>query len=58
MTTAEFSHHFDTLIRAYDIPSGFGGTAALSFDEYEKSLFLTNAQRKYNMMLMNLLEGL
>ena len=45
MTTNEFSTEFDTLIGAYlsTLPSNIPGTI-LEFDEYEKSVFLTQAQ--------------
>lgn len=45
MTTEEFSNEFDTLISNYVNARGFGeGQSPLEFDEYEKSLFLTEAQ--------------
>lgn len=45
MTTNEFSTEFDTLIGAYlsTLPPNTPGTI-LEFDEYEKSVFLTQAQ--------------
>jgi len=44
MTTKEFSTEFDTLIGAYlsTLPPNIPGTI-LEFDEYEKSVFLTQA---------------
>lgn len=47
MTNEDFSNRFDTLISAYKHTPEFGNQASLadvSFDEYEKSLFLTQAQ--------------
>lgn len=41
MTTKEFSDVFDTMLNSY---GDFSGT--LAFDEYEKSLFLTQAQEQ------------
>ena len=38
MTTTEFSQAFDTLVAAYNYADL---ESKLSFDEYEKSLFLT-----------------
>ena len=48
MTTKEFSDAFDTLINSYGTRINFGDAApsALAFDEYEKSLFLTQAQEQ------------
>lgn len=40
MTTEEFSNEFDVQIQAYNTTNGLN----LSFDEYEKSVFLTQAQ--------------
>ncbi len=40
MTTEEFSNEFDTLINSYSI------SELLSFDEYEKSVYLTKAQEE------------
>lgn len=47
MTTEEFSNGFDTLINSYSSsePSGLS-QSPLSFDEYEKSIFLTKAQEE------------
>ena len=47
MTTKEFSDAFDTLIAAYNHKSEFGDQTSLAdvtLDEYEKSVFLTQAQ--------------
>ena len=47
MTNEEFSNAFDTLINAYKHKSEFGDQASIadiSLDEYEKSIFLTQAQ--------------
>lgn len=49
MTTKEFSDAFDTLLNSYNVPSGFGYSptiGGLVLDEYEKSLFLTQAQEQ------------
>lgn len=49
MTTKEFSDGFTTLLNSYALAAGFGSQASditLSLDEYEKSLFLTNAQKE------------
>lgn len=45
MTIKEFSDEFDTLINSYNLTNQFStGQGVLSFDEYEKSVFLTKAQ--------------
>lgn len=47
MTTQEFSNAFDTLLNSYGAQAKFGeeeSKQAIVFDEYEKSLFLTQAQ--------------
>lgn len=49
MTTKEFSNAFDTLLNSYSIPVGFGTSESIGglvLDEYEKSLFLTQAQEQ------------
>lgn len=46
MNINEFSNQFDTLINAYSIVPKFGTVDSLAFDEYEKSVFLTNAQEE------------
>lgn len=43
MTNEEFSNEFDILINSY---SSLDTTSPLKFDEYEKSVFLTEAQEK------------
>ena len=47
MTNEEFSNAFDTLINSYKHKSEFGDQSSLAdvtIDEYEKSIFLTQAQ--------------
>lgn len=47
MTTQEFSNMFDTLLNSYASQATFGDTASrqeVVLDEYEKSVFLTQAQ--------------
>lgn len=47
MTTKEFSDAFDTLLASYNHKSEFGDQASyadVTLDEYEKSVFLTQAQ--------------
>lgn len=47
MTTEEFSNEFDTLINSYSSSEPFRFSQnPLSFDEYEKSVFLTKAQEE------------
>lgn len=49
MTIEEFSNGFDTLVSAYQHSAQFGEQSSIfdaSFDEYEKSLFLTQAQEE------------
>ena len=49
MTTQEFSHGFDTLLNSYAKKPLFEDTASaqeIVLDEYEKSLFLTEAQEQ------------
>ena len=47
MTLEEFSNEFDTLINSYDNTSQFGITSSnVEFNEYEKSVFLTQAQEE------------
>ena len=46
MTTQEFSNGFDTLLNSYRDIKDFGksnSVYSLELDEYEKSLFLTQA---------------
>lgn len=44
MTTQEFSNEFDTVLQTIIAQQGEGIQNPLSFDEYEKSVFLTKAQ--------------
>lgn len=47
MTTQEFSNAFDTLLNSYNTQAQFGEQASkreITLDEYEKSIFLTQAQ--------------
>ncbi len=47
MTNEEFSNTFDTLLNSYSTQANFGETASrqnIALDEYEKSVFLTQAQ--------------
>lgn len=49
MTPREFSDGFDILINSYSIQSDFGNSPSIGeivLDEYEKSLFLTQAQEQ------------
>lgn len=47
MTTEEFSNEFDTLLSSYSTIEAFGKTpSTIELDEYEKSVFLTNAQEE------------
>lgn len=49
MTTKEFSDAFDTLLNGYSTQMNFGDSASMGgmvLDEYEKSLFLTQAQEQ------------
>lgn len=47
MTTEEFSNEFDTLLNSYSTIEAFGKTpSTIELDEYEKSVFLTNAQEE------------
>lgn len=49
MTTKEFSDAFDTLLNGYSTQMNFGDSAPMGgmvLDEYEKSLFLTQAQEQ------------
>lgn len=47
MTTEEFSNEFDTLLNSYSAIEVFGKTpSTIELDEYEKSVFLTNAQEE------------
>ena len=47
MTTEEFSNEFDTLLNSYSTIEAFRKTpSTIELDEYEKSVFLTNAQEE------------
>lgn len=47
MTTEEFSNEFDTLLNSYSNVEPFGKVPnTVEVDEYEKSVFLTNAQEE------------
>lgn len=49
MTVEEFSNAFDTLLNSYSINANFGepnSKADIVLDEYEKSLYLTEAQEQ------------
>lgn len=49
MTTKEFSDAFDTLLNSYSVSNNFGDSPSIGgivLDEYEKSLFLTQAQEQ------------
>lgn len=49
MTTKEFSDAFDSLLNGYSTQMNFGDSASMGgmvLDEYEKSLFLTQAQEQ------------
>lgn len=56
MTTEEFSNGFDVLVNSYSssLPSGFEDTRTMTFNEYEKSVFLTKAQQE---LVINLYNG-
>lgn len=56
MEIQEFSHQFDTLLNSHASVAGYGSTnspATIELDEYEKSLFLTNAQEEVALSLYN-----
>jgi len=55
MTTDEFSNGFDVLASSYYTEGGFttSDSSLLAFNEYEKSLFLTQAQKQYVLALYN-----
>lgn len=54
MTTEEFSNEFDTLLNSYSNVEPFGKTPnTVEIDEYEKSVFLTNAQEEIVIDLYN-----
>lgn len=55
MTTEEFSNGFDTLVNSYSTSLAFGyeDTRTITFNEYEKSIFLTKAQQEVVINLYN-----
>lgn len=54
MTCEEFSNEFDVLINSYSNQLQFGSISSpLEFDEYEKSVFLTQAQEKIVLGIYN-----
>lgn len=57
MTTQEFSDQFDTLLDSYKLPNIYGrdeNIYTLKLDEYEKSVYLTQAQ---NQLVLDLYSG-
>lgn len=53
MTTREFSNQFDTLTSSYLRSPELGKADNYAFDEYEKSVFLTEAQEEIVLELYN-----
>ena len=56
MTVQEFSDQFDTLLNSYSTRAMFGDESSrqtIVLDEYEKSVFLTKAQRELVLSLYN-----
>lgn len=56
MTIDEFSNSFDTLLNSYALISNFGEETSkqtITLDEYEKSVFLTQAQEEIVLSLYN-----
>lgn len=55
MTNEEFSNGFDILVNSYsmNLPFGFEDTHTMTFNEYEKSIFLTKAQQEVVVNLYN-----
>lgn len=56
MTNAEFSDSFDTLLNSYSREASFSETSSpqsIVLDEYEKSIFLTEAQKDIVLSLYN-----
>lgn len=54
MRVKEFSSSFDTLLNSYAVAAGFGSTdnpVTIELDEYEKSVFLTEAQEEVALSL-------
>lgn len=55
MTTEEFSNGFDVLVNSYssNLPFGYEDTHTMTFNEYEKSIYLTKAQQEVVVNLYN-----
>ena len=55
MTIEEFSNEFDVLASSYLVEGGFtvSDSSLYAFNEYEKSLFLTKAQKQYVLSIYN-----
>lgn len=57
MTCEEMSNAFDTMLNSYNVPAAFGEggnkTLSINLNEYEKSLFLTQAQEDYVIAIYN-----
>lgn len=56
MTTEEFSNEFDVLLNSYSIPTEYGkanNIVSLDLNEYDKSVFLTQAQEAIIIELYN-----
>lgn len=55
MTTEEFSNGFDVLVNSYSVnlPEGMEDTHTMTFNEHEKSVFLTKAQQEVVINLYN-----
>lgn len=56
MTRKEFSDSFDTLLNSYSSRAGFGEETSrqtIALDEYEKSVFLTKAEKELVLSLYN-----
>lgn len=59
MTNEEFSNEFDTLLSSYSVTTPFGvpnSIAPIELDEYEKSIYLTEAQEQIVKELYNSFE--
>jgi hypothetical protein len=54
MTTQQFSDEFDILINSQALLKQYGFTQGLELDEYEKSVYLSNAQEE---LVRNIYEG-
>ena len=56
MNIKEFSDGFDTMLNSYSVSANFGKESSkqtITLDEYEKSVFLTNAQKELVTSLYN-----